>query len=364
MAQTQAQYINMNLKRLANYINHLAVLNKKYKEAIERVCSKSISDKIIKDESTLKYEKKVKESYKKAKSLYNDLRRIAENYKWGINVSNDIQLFNTRLNMTRLPILKGGILRLEHSKQDGVPTGGASALQNVQDMYTRNINHEKEFEKKYENLAKQKLGEILIGDNYNPEFYILAKSTFGPDTAGMLDLAHEKRNDLSYTKDAIKLTNWNDPRVASDKEYLRGKVIKGFSYYDYDEDNVPGYFFKNYSEPSQRIANDKDFLEKIKESKNEILSNKKVSMGFPGYGPNTKSNLYYAFGKIDIRNGYIDKNGNLHVKVYDTYDFNPEEENKPLVMAGKNKMLEGELKPFFTIHDIIIPKETLKELWK
>jgi len=58
------------------------------------------------------------------------------------------------------------------------------------------------------------------------------------------------------------------------------------------------------------------------------------------------------------------KNGNLHVKVYDTYDFNPEEKNKPLVMAGKNKMLEGELKPFFTIHDIIIPMEKLKELWK
>ena len=33
-------------------------------------------------------------------------------------------------------------------------------------------------------------------------------------------------------------------------------------------------------------------------------------------------------------------------------------------MAGKNKMLEGELKPFFTIHDIIIPKEILDELWK
>ena len=54
----------------------------------------------------------------------------------------------------------------------------------------------------------------------------------------------------------------------------------------------------------------------------------------------------------------------LLVKVYDTYDFNPGEKDKPLVMAGKNKMLEGELKPFFTIHDIIIPKEKLKELWK
>ena len=60
----------------------------------------------------------------------------------------------------------------------------------------------------------------------------------------------------------------------------------------------------------------------------------------------------------------VKKTGNLHVKVYDTYDFNPEEKNKPLVMAGKNKMLEGELKPFFTIHDIIIPREILDELWK
>ena len=59
----------------------------------------------------------------------------------------------------------------------------------------------------------------------------------------------------------------------------------------------------------------------------------------------------------------VKKTGNLHVKVYDTYDFNPNEDN-PLVVAGRNKMLKEELKPFFTIHDIIIPKEKLKELWK
>jgi hypothetical protein len=50
------------------------------------------------------------------------------------------------------------------------------------------------------------------------------------------------------------------------------------------------------------------------------------------------------------------------VDTHPTYDFNPEEKNKPLVMAGKNKMLDGELNPFFTIHDIIIPKEKLKKL--
>ena len=41
----------------------------------------------------------------------------------------------------------------------------------------------------------------------------------------------------------------------------------------------------------------------------------------------------------------VKKTGNLHVKVYDTYDFNPQEDN-PFVVAGKNKMLDGELKPF------------------
>ena len=164
--------------------------------------------------------------------------------------------------------------------------------------------------------------------------------------------------DPDYTKDAIELTNWNDYRVASDKTYLKNKVINGFSYYGYDADEVPGYFFKNYSAPSQRIANDKDFLEKIRESKNYILNNKKeVSIAFKS------KNLHNALGKAEIRHRYLDNKGNLHVKVYDTYDFNPNEDN-PFVVAGKNTMLKGELKPFFTIHDIIVPKGILDELWK
>ena len=31
-----------------------------------------------------------------------------------------------------------------------------------------------------------------------------------------------------------------------------------------------------------------------------------------------------AFGSVDFFNVGLDKKGNLHVKVYDTYDFNPE----------------------------------------
>ena len=46
-----------------------------------------------------------------------------------------------------------------------------------------------------------------------------------------------------------------------------------------------------------------------------------------------------------------------------SYDFN-KNENSPLIKAGANKMDNGELKPFFTIHDIIIPKNKLDEIWK
>ena len=49
--------------------------------------------------------------------------------------------------------------------------------------------------------------------------------------------------------------------------------------------------------------------------------------------------------------------------MYDTYDFNKDEDNA-FVRAGANQMDKGNLKPFFTIHDIIIPKNKLDEIWK
>lgn len=86
-------------------------------------------------------------------------------------------------------------------------------------------------------------------------------------------------------------------------------------------------------------------------------------MEFPRYKDNKKSNLHYAFAHVDTRNGYLDKEGNLHIKVYDTYDFNKENKT-PLNQAGREAMLRGELKPFFTIHDILIPKDVISKLWK
>ena len=187
---------------------------------------------------------------------------------------------------------------------------------------------------------------------------------YGPDTIGMVDLAHgDKMKNKDYIKDVIHIKNYNDPSVASDKKYLSDKISSQFKDYNFDINKIKGYFFKNDSEPSQRMAKDEDFKKVIKENKENILNGKDISIAFPRYSDRKKSNFQYALGHADIRNGYIDKEGNLRIKVYDTYDFN-KENTSPLNQAGRDSMIKGELKPYFSIHDIMIPKKDLDELWK
>ena len=42
----------------------------------------------------------------------------------------------------------------------------------------------------------------------------------------------------------------------------------------------------------------------------------------------------------------IDNQGNLHLKIYDTYDFNKKADDF-LNKAGRNQMEKGSLQPFF-----------------
>ena len=49
--------------------------------------------------------------------------------------------------------------------------------------------------------------------------------------------------------------------------------------------------------------------------------------------------------------------------MHDTYEFN-KDNHTPLNQAGRNQMMAGNLKPYFTIHDIIIPKKVLEKLWE
>jgi len=183
----------------------------------------------------------------------------------------------------------------------------------------------------------------------------------------MLDLAHgDKMNDKNYIKDAIKLKNFDDPAVASDKEYLKAKVSKQFKDYGFKTDDIKGYFFKKDSEPSKRVSENKDFHQILKDNKDAIINGRDFSGRFPSHEPLgvfSNNNFKNAIGAADFKHPYLDKEGNLHIKMYDTYDFN-KNATDALNKAGRREMEKGNLKPYFSIHDIIIPKEEINEILK
>ena len=217
--------------------------------------------------------------------------------------------------------------------------------------------------------ALQKITEEMIGEDYNWAKYI-ASGFSGSDVQGMLDIAHgeDKMHNPNYLKDAIKLENYNDSRIKEYQDTIRKKVLEQFKDYGYNENsaqNIKGYYFKSDSEPCKRMAKDKDFKNIILKNKENILSNKKFSISFPSHDPLCifpNNNFKNSIGKADILDCYIDKEGNLHIKVLDTYDFNKNARDF-LNKAGRSQMDKGNLKPFFTIHDVLIPKEELDKIW-
>ena len=216
------------------------------------------------------------------------------------------------------------------------------------------------------NPVMQPLTQWAIGENYDKDKYNWATIS-GPDTAGMLDLAHgeENMNNPDYIKDTVKLKNYEDPKIKQYQKYFKEKIENQFKDYGYNSKDIKGYFFNNNSEPSQRIVQNKDFRNYIKENYNELIKENITSISFPKHGPVgilKNNNFKNALGKADIKFEEVDKQGNLHLKIFDTYDFNKEAKDF-LNKAGREEMLKGNLKPFFTIHDILIPKSELDRIW-
>ena len=223
------------------------------------------------------------------------------------------------------------------------------------------------WDKVKESEKLKKLTKEIIGENYNRAKSKAANYISGPDTAGMLDLAHgeENMNNPDYIKDTVKLKNYEDPKIKQYQEYFKEKIENQFRDYGYNSKDIKGYFFNNNSEPSQRIIQNKDFRNYIKENYNELIKENITSISFPKHGPVgilKNNNFKNALGKADIKFEEVDKQGNLHLKIFDTYDFNKEAKDF-LNKAGREEMLKGNLKPFFTIHDILIPKSELDRIW-
>ena len=265
--------------------------------------------------------------------------------------------------MTRLPILKGGILRLEHSKQDGVPTGGAATvLEGSISKSDADIKKE-EFEREvkiWENRIKSNMTPFL-GKIGGTVYNIINKHP-SPDAVGMINIASGKYLPL-YTKDAIKLRNINDEKLdrfsknnlLTWRPYMADKISYQFEDFDYDLDDIKGYIFKNNSAVVKRIKNSEEFKNILLKHKNEIEKGKSFSDRFKD-----DYNLHNAFGSVDFLNVGLDKKGNLHLYMFDTYDFNKNETN-PAVEAGRRQMMKGNLKGFFSINEIVIKKKDLEQ---
>ena len=170
----------------------------------------------------------------------------------------------------------------------------------------------------------------------------------------MLNISENKRIPI-YTKDAIKLNNVNDiatmhSSLSRFKPYMEEKIREQFKDFNYNINNIKGYVFKNNSAVVGRIKESKEFKNIINDNIDKILKGERFSGKFEN-----NSNLRNAFGMVDFLNSGIDKYGDLHLYMFDTYDFNKNE--SPKIEAGRRQMLKGNLKGFFTIHEIIIPQE-------
>lgn len=246
-------------------------------------------------------------------------------------------------------------------------------IQNRADiLYGKDEEYNKKYESKKDtykinksnikNKIIQKSAEKALGGLYNYIGYPYAKNTYGEDTVGMIDLAHENPRNPNYTKNTIELNSYEKIENVSDRDYLKQKITEQYSDYGYNSKEIKGRIFPNNSESSQRIAQDKDFLLTIKNNKEKILNHNMVSGYFPRYKDNKASNWHFAIGHYDLRNGYLDQKGNLHIQMFDTYDFN-KDNHTPLNQAGRNQMMKGTLIPYFTIHNILIPANVMKNIW-
>ncbi len=269
--------------------------------------------------------------------------------KLGDNLTNSQVLYSSNedlekiLNENAKRPLKGG---LSNTKIDKLETNDEKFEKNVKSM-------ENKIEQTIKHPKLGKLATTLKG---------------GPDAAGMLNLTERKILKL-YTKDSTELMNINDNNLYSYnngdikkfKSRIEDKVLNQFKDFGYNLNDIEGRIFHNDSVPTKRIKESDDFKDALIKNKENILKGESFTKRFTNYGNNAKSNLHNAFGSVDFLNSGIDNEGNLHLYMFDAYDFNAGE--NPKVEAGRRQMLKGNLKGHFTLHDIIVTKDELDEIW-
>ena len=113
-----------------------------------------------------------------------------------------------------------------------------------------------------------------------------------------------------------------------------------------------GVVFHQNSSLSIAIQNSPEFKTLIKNNKNILLKNgnlENVSLEF------IESNLKNALHNVDVIDTYVDSMGNLHTKILDTYNFNPNETDWK-VKTARELQEKKKIQTYYTIIEIMIPE--------
>ena len=133
------------------------------------------------------------------------------------------------------------------------------------------------------------------------------------------------------------------------KLIIQNKIIQQMNVND-----SRGIIFDKKSTLAQAIQNSREFQNFIRSNKTQLLKNEKLENKAIEF---KSGNLKHALHRVDIIDTYIDKStGNLHTKILDTYDFNPNEKDWK-VKTARELQEKGEIQTYYTVTEIIVPKQ-------
>lgn len=119
-----------------------------------------------------------------------------------------------------------------------------------------------------------------------------------------------------------------------------------------------GVVFNSKSTLAKKIQNSEKFQNFIRERKSSLIANKKLDDSSLGFNISKTPNLFFALHNVDLLDIHLDDIGDLHLKVLDTYDFNPNpSKHNYLVKPARYFQETGKIEKYYTIIEIHIPQK-------
>ena len=206
----------------------------------------------------------------------------------------------------------------------------------------------------YNYTGNSLLNQIAVDHIDNPNLKKIANWRFGKETAENL-LMSKKDTYLNtdYAKEHLIFKNYKE--LSPDlRDYFEKKITKQIGADKLD--NTGGIYINAEHQSSKDLANvlvdNQEFIKNVAENRKSLIAGNyiKTSVQF------TDKNFHNAIGKADILDMHINKNGEIDLLVTDVYDFNDDKDASDLIKTGRNRQEKGQIKPYFYIYHVIIPK--------